>query len=219
MKSVDSPREGGRERLLVAAIALFAERGVESVSLRTINRAAGHRNNSALHYHFGSKLGLIEAMDHYIQAHFDALREHALARLEGRAEGAVPSLYEVIEVFVRTYADMIEEYSWGGDAVRTLARMEFDGDERITAVLSDASASARTRVLALLRPLCQQLPEDEFLRRFDYFASSVLHGFADRRRVPRADHGAPEPLSSAELVKFYCRMGMLVLSSAGSRPD
>lgn len=41
---------------------LFAEYGVEAVSLRTVGAEAGQRNNSAAQYHFGSKEGLIEAI-------------------------------------------------------------------------------------------------------------------------------------------------------------
>ena len=46
-----------RERLLLVAVRLFAERGVEAVSMRTINSEAGTKNKSAVHYHFGSKAG------------------------------------------------------------------------------------------------------------------------------------------------------------------
>jgi AcrR family transcriptional regulator len=41
---------------------LFSQQGVEGVSLSEINRAADQGNNSALHYHFGSKEGLFEAI-------------------------------------------------------------------------------------------------------------------------------------------------------------
>ena len=48
-------------RLLLAAERLFAERGVDAVSLRTINTAAG-TNVASLHYHYGSKEALLEAL-------------------------------------------------------------------------------------------------------------------------------------------------------------
>jgi AcrR family transcriptional regulator len=51
-----------RSKLLDAATELFAARGVASVSLSEITDKAGQRNASALHYHFGSREGLIAAL-------------------------------------------------------------------------------------------------------------------------------------------------------------
>jgi AcrR family transcriptional regulator len=53
---------GGALRLVLAAERLFALHGVEGVSLRQIGAEAGFANNSAVHYHFGSKDGLVEAI-------------------------------------------------------------------------------------------------------------------------------------------------------------
>lgn len=48
-------------RLLLAAERLFAERGIDAVSLRAIMAAAG-TNVASVHYHFGSKTALVEAL-------------------------------------------------------------------------------------------------------------------------------------------------------------
>ena len=66
-----SPSDLAKQRLILAAISLFSQKGLDGVSLRLINREAGARNNSALHYHFGNKLGVIKACIHYIQDWFD----------------------------------------------------------------------------------------------------------------------------------------------------
>jgi AcrR family transcriptional regulator len=49
-------------RLVVAAERLFAVHGIDGVSLRQIAVEAGSSNNSAVHYHFGSKEALIGAI-------------------------------------------------------------------------------------------------------------------------------------------------------------
>ena len=49
-------------RLVLAAERLFALHGIDGVSLRQVAAEAGSGNNSAVHYHFGSKAGLIEAI-------------------------------------------------------------------------------------------------------------------------------------------------------------
>ena len=50
-----------RERILDEAESLYAEHGVEAVSLRAINAAAGV-SPGILHYHFGNRETLIEAI-------------------------------------------------------------------------------------------------------------------------------------------------------------
>ncbi|MFW5829861.1 MAG: TetR family transcriptional regulator, partial [Planctomycetota bacterium] len=53
--------ETTRERLLDAAEACFAEIGFHAASVRMITERAG-ANLAAVHYHFGGKNGLIEAV-------------------------------------------------------------------------------------------------------------------------------------------------------------
>ncbi|MEV6160656.1 TetR/AcrR family transcriptional regulator [Streptomyces sp. NPDC052052] len=58
MSHADTPT---RQRLLAAAKQLFLEKGADQVSLRAVNAAAG-LNPGAVHYHFGSREGLISAL-------------------------------------------------------------------------------------------------------------------------------------------------------------
>ena len=51
-----------RTALIKAAERLFAERGVNGVSLREITRAADQRNTTALQYHFTDRDGLLGAL-------------------------------------------------------------------------------------------------------------------------------------------------------------
>ena len=51
-----------REQIIRAAEALFAAHGIDGVSLREINRAAGQSNTGAVQYHFGDRDGLVRAL-------------------------------------------------------------------------------------------------------------------------------------------------------------
>lgn len=65
---------------------LFALRGFDAVTDREIVAAAGHRNNSAIHYHFGSRTGLIAAIWHRHDAPVTVRRaELMMALAQGRA--------------------------------------------------------------------------------------------------------------------------------------
>ena len=54
-----------RDKLILAAEKLFAEEGISAVSMRRINSAANQKNVSALHYYFGSRDAIIEAIFDY----------------------------------------------------------------------------------------------------------------------------------------------------------
>jgi AcrR family transcriptional regulator len=54
--------DGTRARLITAAERLFAERGIDGVSLREINRASGAKNAVAVQYHFDDRAGVVRAI-------------------------------------------------------------------------------------------------------------------------------------------------------------
>ena len=51
-----------RESLIRTAELLFAEQGIEAVSVNTITREANQSNRNAVQYHFGNKNGLLQAI-------------------------------------------------------------------------------------------------------------------------------------------------------------
>ncbi|MDH2387604.1 TetR family transcriptional regulator [Streptomyces sp. HNM0663] len=67
------------------ALRLFAERGVEGVSVRQVAAAAGVSPGLVVH-HFGSKEGLREAVDRYVVAVFEKVLKEAIA---GGSSGSV----------------------------------------------------------------------------------------------------------------------------------
>lgn len=76
----DAPSE-----LITAAERLFAERGIDGVSLREITREASQRNTTALQYHFGDRDGLVRAI---VLKHMETVavrREALLEMVAGRS--------------------------------------------------------------------------------------------------------------------------------------
>lgn len=94
-------RSGARERMLLAAERLVAERGVD-VPLREVAVAAGQRNNSAVHYHFGSREGLFEAVLGERLAPVNARMLTMLADLE--ADGTADDPRALVDVLVTPMA-------------------------------------------------------------------------------------------------------------------
>jgi AcrR family transcriptional regulator len=75
-------RTDAREQLVRAGERLFASRGIDGVSLREINRAAGQRNTTALQYHFGDRDGLVRAIVEKHRADTEPRRHALLDRYE-----------------------------------------------------------------------------------------------------------------------------------------
>ncbi|MFW6868905.1 TetR family transcriptional regulator [Nocardioides sp. CPCC 206347] len=87
---------GARDLLLAAAERLIGERGLE-VSLREIAVAAGQRNNSAVHYHFGTRDALVEAV---VELRQQALEQERLERLVQLDADGGTDLHSLVEVLV-----------------------------------------------------------------------------------------------------------------------
>src|SRR4051794_33541026 len=74
-------RPSTRAALLEQGALLFARQGVAGVTARALHDAVGAKNESALHYHFGGKEGLL---DEIVQQH--------LAAIEGRRAPLVEAI-------------------------------------------------------------------------------------------------------------------------------
>lgn len=99
-----------RERLILAAERLFAERGIGGVSLREIGTAAGQRNNSAAQYHFDTKDGLIEAIFEFRMAPINARRMALIEQIEREQRTRDPRA--LVEALVHPLSDAINSDSY-----------------------------------------------------------------------------------------------------------
>ncbi|PAX82010.1 TetR/AcrR family transcriptional regulator, partial [Streptomyces albidoflavus] len=100
MTQADAPT---RQRLLAAAKQLFLEKGADQVSLRAVNAAAG-LNPGAVHYHFGSREGLVSAL---LEQELGPVWNSRWAAVsEGRATGA-QEVRRLVEGLVEPFADLV----------------------------------------------------------------------------------------------------------------
>src|SRR3954447_16573999 len=87
--------EAARSALVEAAERLFAQQGIEGVSLRDVSAAAGQRNHNAAQYHFGDRLGLVAAV---YENRMRVVNERRLAYLQGVEDDNVRGLVAAIIV-------------------------------------------------------------------------------------------------------------------------
>jgi TetR/AcrR family transcriptional regulator, regulator of cefoperazone and chloramphenicol sensitivity len=96
-----------RDLLIDAGRRLFAELGAFRAPLKQVVEAAGQRNTSALHYHFGSREGLLTAIIEHHNETIEAERERLLDELNvaGRGGDLRALVAAVVIPFSRLLAD------------------------------------------------------------------------------------------------------------------
>jgi AcrR family transcriptional regulator len=109
-RSPDAAGDATRRRFIVAAERLFARKGLDAVSVRDITSAA-KANTASIHYHFGSKQGLIRAILAYRAADLGERRANYLDTLERKAK---PTLRDVVRAFVLPTYELSSDRRHGG---------------------------------------------------------------------------------------------------------
>lgn len=109
-----------RDRLIDAAEALFAERGIGGVSLREINRAAGAKNAVAVQYHFGDREGIVRAITAKHFPAVDAQRHTLLDEYEAQGKHDVRAL---AAAWVRPLTSKLDDRQGGLEFLQIYAEL------------------------------------------------------------------------------------------------
>jgi AcrR family transcriptional regulator len=107
-----------RDQIIRAAEALFAARGIDGVSLREINRAAGQSNTGAVQYHFGDRDGLVLAI---IGKHRRDTEPRRHALLDMYEDAAVDDLRALASALVAPAAAKLGDPDGGRDYLQVSA--------------------------------------------------------------------------------------------------
>jgi AcrR family transcriptional regulator len=170
-----------RERFIVAAQELFANCGVEAVSLNEITVAAGQKNRNALQYHFGSREGLLQAIIDLHAGRVNALRTQFIAsettRSADAAEAAARSL-------VMPLAQYIEQDHAGVHYVKILSQV---GALNSKTLSTQSPAGLTFHIEQTLRSYMNRalahLPDHEARQRRFLTVLITFHGLADSCRA------------------------------------
>lgn len=123
---------GARSRAAILDVAerLFAEHGVDGVSLRAINAAAGF-GPAAVNYHFGGRADLVRAI---VERRFAPVIEAQVARLEViEATRAVPTTEQLVEVIAVPFFALLDAEPEGGlHWLRLATRLVQENDPLVT---------------------------------------------------------------------------------------
>ncbi|MFE2336666.1 TetR/AcrR family transcriptional regulator [Streptomyces coelicoflavus] len=190
-----------RLALIECAERLYAEHGVNGVSLREIGAAAGQRNTGAVRYHFGSKSGLLTAVFEHRMSRANTHRERMLADADADGRGEDPRV--LVETLVLPLAMLLGEPrrpSWYARFLAQTAANPQLADAvgyRPGTPWTSAAVEVEQRVLRHLR----QLPEPLRRQRFALLVSFFTHALADwEARLTRSDLHQPTRHEIAEHV-------------------
>jgi AcrR family transcriptional regulator len=184
-----------------AAERLFAERGIDAVSLRTINSAAGY-SAAALHYHFATRDGLIQALLERAQPRMLAERARLLAALRPLPH---PPLEAIVEALILPLTiGMAEDFPAALAKLRFLVRLSFDRSPYLVRTIEDSVAL----FLPLLQRALPHLDERALKRRWRFAADLTQHALATALGAgTRAAHSPRRELfedTLRELSAFIC---------------
>jgi AcrR family transcriptional regulator len=156
-----------RTRIKVAARKLFAERGVEAVTVREIVAAAGARNGGSLNYYFGSKEGLISELIS------DLFKAWSQGWLQGFADlekaGGAPGVREVITVLVMG-ADAFPGVDPNPTAARFIASVLHTRRAMVREIMDQLNYTIFNHLLKYIARLRPDIPRDVMNQRLIYLS-------------------------------------------------
>lgn len=167
-------RADTRDRLLLTALRLYAQEGLDAVSLRRISAESGSKNSGAMHYHFSNKLGVVRAVVGRIS------RE--LSRIAGelREERSAPrSLRQACRDMLLPLVMLPSTQPWGADALRFLSRLVSENDAEIAAVINEMYAPFWQRIDRVLAEELPELPAPVRRLRLMFMSTNIFHGVAE----------------------------------------
>jgi AcrR family transcriptional regulator len=215
-----------RESLLDAAESLFSEHGIQAASLRAITQQAG-ANLAAVHYHFGSKEGLVRAV---FQRRLKPLNEERLRLLEAAGledpenpenpentpEDAVERVLEAFLGPVLRAARETPDRSRGFS--RLMGRAFSEPSEEVRNMLIEELSETIRRFLDAFARLLPHLSEQELVWRFHFAGGAMGHTVSCGNLLEKYSHGLCHAANGEEaldhLVSFLAA-GMRAPAVAG----
>jgi len=196
-----------QDKLLDAATALFAERGVANVSLAEIVRAADQRNASAIHYHFGGRDRVVEAI---LARHVPALRARRLELLADARSMPPDDVRSVAAALVRPVTELAQR-GWRERAYLQIGAELANQLDRATPEMRRLfRETAGPEVMDLLAERCE-VPDDIWRARALIGNAFVGRAAADRARA--LDRGEPGPLDDERWVDNLITMFVGMMSA------
>jgi AcrR family transcriptional regulator len=186
-----------KTRILDTAERLFAAQGFAATSLRSVTSEAGV-NLAAVHYHFGSKEGLIRAV---FGRRFDPVNTERLELLEALEAGSRPTVEQLLGAFIRPATRLAHPSVPGAATLGALVgRLHTEPGDDIRGLLFEQFAEVSSRFLAAFGRALPDLGPEELVCRFHFVIAAMAATLAEPRQLVFVSNGRVDPLINQEPV-------------------
>lgn len=191
-RTPSTPHPSASEHIKAVSLKLFAERGIDGVTVRQIAEAAGQKNHAALTYHFGSKDALIRELIVDGARAIDVRRNAALDRLADA--GGPQSVLDVMEILVETSIDP-DPPAWGECYNRFVVGLQMSNRALFMDAVAEHWNTGYQRCLDAVRALMPDMPADVLNQRL-VFMGGAISGILAGRETELADKSRDHPMWS-----------------------
>lgn len=204
---------GARELLILAGEHLFARAGIHRVRFREINELAGQKNPSAVHYYFGSREGLVEAiLDRHAES-IDSAMGAELDRMESRK--TAPSVRGVMAVTIHPLVEKLESPS-GRNYLQIIQQLIPMLSANLRRGITYPTPPQGRRALAILEDALTMkgIPQPVRRERLVAYVLSLVGILADRAH--ETERGRPALLNPAD---FESNLLDMLVAALGASPS
>ncbi|MCL4748357.1 MAG: TetR/AcrR family transcriptional regulator [Burkholderiaceae bacterium] len=206
-----SRSESIRDRLIDVAERMFAEHGIESVSLSQIGKAANQRNSTVIQYHFGSKTALLQAIAERRMQQVNDRRLQLLERVDGRDR--MTDLRRVAEAMILPFAEHLS-HEGGSYYIRFVAQLYSDPRIEMFRLIKGKHDSGMRKAGRVSRSILAELPADAVKHRLALVTTLIFSAFADREKLRSAGkHVGVARLHTADFVNDLVTMVVSALNA------
>lgn len=195
MSGAAQNRQGAatRQRLVKAAERLFASQGVDAVSVRAVNAAAG-LGAASVHYHFGSKDDLLRAVLTDVGA---AVRDEIQSNVDAMSvDPAVPTADALVRAVTAPYLNLLSRQRVRGMRwIKIIAQISQEGHP----MLLDAEQRLPDDLFEQVRRVFPRSDPDSLERRWAISIMTFIEALSRADEWSRDRRG----LSAADLELFY----------------
>jgi len=170
-----------KEKIIDIAERLFGEQGYESTSLRHVIFEAGV-NLAAVHYHFGSKEELLDAV---VLRSVTPLNEERIALLERYEKESAPNPVPIEQMLRAVLCPTFRLKSRNPQFSKLMGRLH--GEGLIPAMIKRHFQPFVERFMGALRRTLPDLPEEELFWRAQFMFGAMAQVLRGPHLIPMAD--------------------------------
>ncbi len=175
-----------RARILDAAEVLFADKGFEGASMRSLTTTA-KVNLAAINYHFGSKEGLIVAV---FARRLGPVNQERLALLEVAERRGKAKLEDILEAYVAPVLRLIHDQQRGGETfMRLLGRSLYEPGAHLTQLFREEIEPVLSRFTRSLQRSLPNLHSEDLFWRMHFGGGALAYTLAQVHRLELMSKG------------------------------